>query len=160
VENEKTLIKGKTCRWDEVEELHTHDCRCCCCLWSLQNNAIVKHSSFWSELALQHILRSNITPIDQKTSWNPNAKWQFIEHCEVHLLVKYKEAETKSYHCMIIITSLGPESGSLTCGFYSGERTMVDHVLCRLSQPQMCAVFLHHVHASFIPFTRFVNDMW
>jgi hypothetical protein len=32
VENEKTLIKGKTCSWDEVEELHTRDCRYCCCL--------------------------------------------------------------------------------------------------------------------------------
>jgi len=32
VENEKTVIKGKTYRWDEVEELHTRDCRYCCCL--------------------------------------------------------------------------------------------------------------------------------
>jgi hypothetical protein len=31
-----------------------------------QNNAIAKHISFWSELALQHILRSNITPAHQK----------------------------------------------------------------------------------------------
>jgi len=56
----------------------------------------------------------------------------------------YKEAETKSYHYMIIITSLGPKSGSLIGGFYSGERNVVDHVLCRLSQPQMYVVFLHH----------------
>jgi len=45
----------------------------------------------------------------------------------------YKEAGTKSYHCMIIITSLGPKSGSVIGGFYSGEITMVDHVQCSLS---------------------------
>jgi hypothetical protein len=56
----------------------------------------------------------------------------------------YKEAGTKSYHYMIIITSLGLENGSFIGGFYSGERMVVDHVLCSLSQPQMCVVFLHH----------------
>jgi len=56
----------------------------------------------------------------------------------------YKETGTKSYHYMIIITSLGLESGSLIGGFYNGERIVVDHVLCRLSQSQMCVVSLHH----------------
>jgi hypothetical protein len=35
VKNEKTLVKGKTCMWEEVEKLHTHDYKYCCCLWSL-----------------------------------------------------------------------------------------------------------------------------
>jgi hypothetical protein len=39
-----------------------------------QNNAIAKHISFWSELALQHIFRSNITPAHQKTGWNLTTK--------------------------------------------------------------------------------------
>jgi hypothetical protein len=61
VNNEKTLIKGKTYRWDEVEEPHTHYCMLLFLNLKVQvpdltsnkvqqNNATIKHNNFWSEL--------------------------------------------------------------------------------------------------------------